>query len=160
MDQERIIQLQMIEQEVNQLNSQSQLIEQNISEMEDLKLGLNELEKSENNEILVNLGKRIYIPVEIKDRELIVEVGNKTFVKKSIADTNKLVDEQMEKLLLAKYQITQRLQELDSQMDELIKDTAENEDLGKNHEHGKHECNHENCQCEEDCGDECKCKHN
>ena len=160
MDQERIIQLQMIEQEVNQLNSQSQLIEQNISEMEDLKLGLNELEKSENNEILVNLGKRIYIPVEIKDRELIVEVGNKTFVKKSIADTNKLVDEQMEKLLLAKYQIAERLQELDSQMDELIKETAQNEDSGKNHEHGKHECNHENCQCETDCGDECKCKHN
>jgi prefoldin alpha subunit len=178
MDQERIMQLQMVEQEVNQLSQQSQLIEQHISEMQELKLGLIEIEKSENQEILVNLGKRIYIPVEIKDRELIVEVGNKTFVKKSIADTNQLVDEQMEKLVLAKYQITERLGELDSQMDLLIRENPEKESLGKGseeinedgcgQEHGKHscegkcepdgkECKHEDCKCEEDCGDECKC---
>lgn len=169
MDQEKIMQLQMIEQEVNQLNQQSQLIEQHISEMQELKSGLNELEKNENKEILVNLGKRIYIPVEIKDKELIVEVGNKTFVKKSIKDTNQVVDEQMEKLTLARYQITERLQELDSEMDILIKENSDKDEQNPSeedgccgHEHGKNkntkECKHEDCQCEEDCGDNCKCK--
>ena len=170
MDQERIMQLQMVEQELNQLNQQSQLIEQHISEMQELKAGLNELEKSENKEILINLGKRIYIPVEIKDKELIVEVGNKTFVKKSIKDTSQVVDEQMEKLISAKYQITERLRELDSEMDMLIQESSETEGSGKESKEDEcgcgHECEHDgekckqdNCECEEDCGDKCKCKH-
>jgi prefoldin alpha subunit len=164
MDQEIMIQLQMIEQEVNQLNSQSQLVEQHVSEMQDLKLSLNEIEKSEDKNILVNIGKRIYIPVEIKDKELVVEVGNKTFVKKSIKDTTQTIDEQIEKLVLAKDQITERLQELDAQMDLLIQENSKKEDskdeCNCGHEHEKHGCDHENCECEEDCGDECKCKHN
>jgi len=154
MDQEQFMQLQMIEQEVNQLNSQTELIEQNLNEIQELKVALEEIDKKETKEILVNLGKRIYIPVEIKEKSLTVEVGNKNFVKKSISETRDLIDEQIKKLLGARAQIVERLHELEISMSELIIEANQNTGDNKNHD-----CGDENCECEEDCGDECKCGH-
>tara|TARA_Y100000310_G_scaffold325935_1_gene390176 strand:+ start:2674 stop:3078 length:405 start_codon:yes stop_codon:yes gene_type:complete len=116
MDQQQIMQIQMFEQEAQQLNQQLQLIEQNVSEMQDLELSLDEIEKKENNEILANLGKGIYIPVEIKDKKLIVEVGNKNFIKKTIPEAKDIIKEQLVKLISAKSQISERLNSLQSEI--------------------------------------------
>ena len=121
MEQQQIMQMQMFEQEAQQLNQQLQLIEQNISEMQDLELSLDEIDKKENNEILANLGKGIYIPVEIKDKKLIVEVGNKNFVKKTISETKDIIKEQLIKLVGAKSQISERLESLQSEIETLMK---------------------------------------
>ena len=43
MDQEQIFKLQMFEQEANQINQQLEIVEQNINEMNDLKMSLDEL---------------------------------------------------------------------------------------------------------------------
>lgn len=120
MDQQQIIQIQMFEQEAQQLNQQLQLIDQNISEMQDLELSLDEIEKKENNEILANLGKGIYIPVEIKDKKLIVEVGNKNFVKKTIPEAKEIIKEQLVKLVSAKSQISERLDVLQAEIGNLM----------------------------------------
>ena len=82
MDREKIMQFQLIEQEANQLNSQSELISQNIKELNELKDSLEEINNKESKEILVNIGKKIYLPVEIKKKELVVEVGNKSYVNR------------------------------------------------------------------------------
>ena len=140
MKQEQLMQLQMIEQEAEQFTKQSELIEQNISEMEELRASLEELEDKETKEILANLGKKIYIPVEIKDKTLIVEVGNKNFVKKSIPETKILIDEQLKRLLAAKSQIIERLEVMQKDM-EIIMNEIQKEDLGK-HEH-EPDCKHE-----------------
>ena len=140
MKQEQLMQLQMIEQEAEQFTKQSELIEQNISEMEELRASLEELEDKETKKILANLGKKIYIPVEIKDKTLIVEVGNKNFVKKSIPETKVLIDEQLKRLLAAKSQIIERLEVMQKDM-EMIMNEIQKEDLGK-HEHGP-DCRHE-----------------
>ncbi|VVB78771.1 Prefoldin subunit alpha [uncultured archaeon] len=152
MNQEQFMQLQMIEQEVNQLNQQTELVEQNLNEISELKAGLEEIEKNETKEILVNVGKRIYIPVEIKEKSLVVEVGNKNFVKKSISETKKLIDEQLKKLNEAKLQIVERLQELEMTMRDLVREAS-------NSDKGHHGCGSDECGCEEDCGDECSCGH-
>jgi|TARA_B100002003_G_C13652637_1_gene331942 prefoldin alpha subunit len=120
MDQQQIIQIQMFEQEAQQLNQQLQLIEQNVSEMQDLELSLDEIEKKENNEILANLGKGIYIPVEIKDKKLIVEVGNKNFIKKTIPEAKEIIREQLVKLISAKSQISERLNALQSEIGKMM----------------------------------------
>ena len=52
MDREKMIQFQMIEQEATQLNQQSEMIDQNLKEMNDLKDSLIELEKKESKEML------------------------------------------------------------------------------------------------------------
>tara|TARA_Y100000310_G_scaffold271596_1_gene286146 strand:+ start:2018 stop:2383 length:366 start_codon:yes stop_codon:yes gene_type:complete len=121
MEQEQLIQLQMMQQEAQQLEQQSQIIEQNLNEMNDLKKGLEELETSEEKEILAGLGKGIYIPAEIKDKKLKVEVGKGNFVKKSIPDTKKIIEEQIEKLNQVKIQISERVNQLQEEMGGLIK---------------------------------------
>ena len=149
MNKEKIMQFQMMEQEVNQLNSQSELIDQNIKEINELKDSLEEINKEETKEILVNIGKKIYLPVEIKKKELVVEIGNKCYVNKSVEDTLRIIDEQLGKLIVAKGQMTERMQELESEIGRMI----EQEGLG----HKKHECD-----CDDDCEggkcDDCECE--
>ena len=120
MNQEQLIQLQIIEQEANQLEQQLQLIEQNLAEMQQLKAGLDELDKSREKQILANIGKGIYIPAEIKSKELRVEVGNKNFVKKSILETKKIIEGEIEKLNSVKQQIVEKVSGLRGQMNGLI----------------------------------------
>ncbi|MBL7059200.1 prefoldin subunit alpha [Candidatus Pacearchaeota archaeon] len=121
MDQQQIIQIQMMEQEANQLNEQLQLIEQHVKEMNELNESLNEIGNSDGStEILANLGKRIYIPVEVKDKgkdlKLVVEVGKGNYVRKSVSETKAVVDEQVERLSEGKNQIMARLEELQNEM--------------------------------------------
>jgi len=121
MNQEQIMQIQMLEQEANQLNEQLQLVEQNINEMTELSMSLKEVdEHKEGDEILANLGKKIYLPVEIKDKELIVEVGRGNLVKKSVSETLKIIDEHIKKLKQGKEQITCRVEEIQGEMIKLI----------------------------------------
>jgi prefoldin alpha subunit len=145
MNQEQLMKFQMIEQEAQQLNQQLQLIEQNISEIFEIKTSLEEIEKKESKEILANLGKKIYIPVEIKEKHLIVEVGNKKLVKKSFSETKELVSEQLNKLDQAKMHISNRLESLQSEAERLMlemeKNKGEREMKIKKHKHGPN-CEH------------------
>ena len=132
MNQQQIMQIQMMEQEGQQLSQQLQLIEQNTFDMQELELSLEEINKKESKEILANLGKGIYIPVEIKDKKLIVEVGKKNFVKKTISETKDIIMEQMVKLVSAKTQILDRLEvlqiEIHGLMQNIQKERAIEED--------------------------------
>jgi prefoldin alpha subunit len=161
MNQEQIMQFQMLEQEANQLNQQLQMIDGNLKEIIEIKNGLDEIEKKDTKEILANIGKKIFIPVEIKEKSLIIEVGNKKFVKKSIPETKVLIVEQIEKLNSAKSEITQRLDVLQEEATRLMMaiENIEEDEKSPEHDHKhKHKHNHdENCECEDDCGDECKC---
>jgi len=120
MNQESIMKIQMMEQEANQLNEQLQMIEQNVNEMLELKASLDEIGKEENKDILANIGKKIFIPVEIKARELIVEVGKGHYVKKTPEETIKIVEGQLDRLMEGKNQIMARLEELQGEMQGLI----------------------------------------
>lgn len=120
MEQEKIMQIQMMEQEVNQLNEQLGLIEQNVGEMNGLMESLNEIDKKDSKEILANLGKKIYIPVEIKEKKLIVDVGKNNLVRKSVPETKKIVEDQIGKLVDVKGQIMSRLNDLQGQMNDMI----------------------------------------
>jgi prefoldin alpha subunit len=156
MDQEAIMKIQMMEQETNQLNEQLKMVDQNVIEMKDLKASLDEIDSNENKEIMANLGKRIFIPVDIREKSLIVEVGNGNFVKKSVPDTKKIVDEEGDKLMEAKNQIMGRLDELQNDMNKMIMEfqkaqmdaqmknakEGQKEDESTGHVHGP-DCNHD-----------------
>lgn len=148
MDQEQIMKFQILQEEAQQLNQQLQMIEQNIQEISDIESSLNELEKNETKEVLANLGKKIFIPVEIKEKNLVVEVGNKKFVKKSIGETKNLILEQISRLNIAKTQINERLESLQSEAETLIIDIENNREKRetKIKKHDKN-CNDENCSC-------------
>lgn len=120
MEQEQIIQIQMMEQESNQLNQQMQMIEQNINEMNELKASLDEIGNHKEGEMLVNIGKRIYLPVENKNKKLIVEVGKGNLIEKNIKETKKIVEEQVSRLNIGKAQIDGRLNELQQEMMKMV----------------------------------------
>ena len=120
MNQEQLIRIQLMEQEVNQLNQQLQLIEENIREFGELISSLNEIENNKNKDILTNLGKRVYLPVEIKDNKLIVDVGKRNFVKKTISETKEIANNQTEKLTETKQEIIERLEILQEEINNLI----------------------------------------
>ena len=120
MNQEQLIKIQLMEQEVNQLNQQLQLIEENIREFGELISSLNEIENNKNKDILANLGKRVYLPVEIKDNNLIVDVGKGNFVKKTISETKEIANNQTEKLTEIKQEIMKRLEVLQEEINNLI----------------------------------------
>lgn len=121
MNQEQLIQLQVIEQEAQQLEQQSQLVQQNLVEMQNLISSLDELEKTDKKEILASIGRGIYIPAEIKDKTLSVEVGNKIFVKKSISETKKIIEEQINRLDEARQQIEEKIEELRIEVNQVMK---------------------------------------
>jgi prefoldin alpha subunit len=166
MNQEQIMQLQMIEHEANQLNHQFQLIEQNINEMQKLDESLtaiDNIEKTENEEILIDIGKKIFVPVKIKEKNLVVDVGNKNFVKKNISETKVIIEDQIKKLIAAKTEIMERLQDLEMNMNQIIQNINSEREKGGKHKHKHkhdHTCNHnhkhkhDNCEC----GDDCKCE--
>lgn len=110
----------MMEQESNELNSHLEVIENNINELEELKRSLEEIEKAEEKEILANLGKKIFIPLEIKEKELIIEIGNKIFVKKKIKPAIELIDSQLQKLNLGKEKVIEDLEELQIRVNDLM----------------------------------------
>jgi len=160
MDQQKIMQIQMMEQEGQQLNEQLQLIDRNITEMNELKESLVEIENGED-EILTNLGKGIYLPVKIMDKNLIVEVGRGNYVKKNIKDTGKIVDEQVLKLTEGKGQVIHRLNELQMEMQELIMEFQEAQGgrgdecgCGSEEDSNGECCGKEDCGCEDECKDE------
>jgi len=122
MNQEIVIKMQIMQQETQQLNEQLQLIEQHLNEMQELDESLNEIDKTDekNNEILTNLGKKIYLPVQIKSKNLIVEIGRGNFVKKSISETKEIIQEQKKKLITAKSEIFERLESIQPEIESLM----------------------------------------
>ncbi len=144
MNQEQIMQFQLLEQEANKLSQQMQLVENNLNEILEIKSGLEEIDKKETKEILANIGKKIYIPVEIKEKNLIIEVGNKKFLKKTIPETRELIEEQIVKLDSAKQQINERLEELQEDAGKLMIQIEKSQ---------KHEHSHD---AEDECEDENK----
>jgi prefoldin alpha subunit len=122
MEQQKIMQAQLIEQEINQITSQIQLIDQNIKELEEIHSSLNELEKAETKEILVNVGRGIFLPVHVSEKQLIIEVGKKNLVKKDIPATKETIKDQLKKLAAGKQEMHFHLDNLYKEIESLIKD--------------------------------------
>lgn len=156
MDTEYLMKMQMIEQEASKLDQQIQIMDQQIQELTAIKASIEALGKTKEKEILANLGKGIFIKAEIKGKDLMVNVGKDIFIKKTPEETAKIIDSQVKKLEAGKEDFTNRIIDIQSQMQVLLNHMQS--EAGKDKQHG-HACEHENCQCEDDCGDECECEH-
>lgn len=115
-----MLQAQMMEQESNQLNQHLELIQQNIQEMQELRFSLTDLKDSKNKEILTNIGKRIYLPVEVKKEKVIVEVGNKTYVEKTLDEAKDIVEDQLNRLEEGKIEVSNRIEMLHQRITKMM----------------------------------------
>lgn len=121
--QEIIYQLQNYDQQLQQLQKQLESVQQSIYDLESISKGLDEIKGSEGREILAPLGKGIFTKVKLASEELTVDIGEKNYVKKSIPETKKIIEEQLEKLRQAEKQLDLNIEEIKKKLEELLKKT-------------------------------------
>jgi prefoldin alpha subunit len=111
-EQEIFFKLSMFEQQMNQLQEQMNAVEEGISELATLNLGLDEIKGSKGKEILSPIGRGIFVKTTIASEDLTVDIGSKNFVKKNIPETKKIIGEQLKKLEDVKKDLQKNLEEL------------------------------------------------
>lgn len=119
--QERMMRLNMLEQEAKQFEQQIMYIEQQIMELRLLSLNLEEIDKAKpKSEILASLGRNIFLKTELVSKELYVDIGSKTVVKKNIVDTRHIIDNDVSQLEKAKENIRKEFERIVGEMTHMM----------------------------------------
>ncbi len=88
----KIIEFQVLNQEVQKLQEQLQNINNSVQELQILKTSLEELNDVKDKEILIPLGQGIFTKGNIKNTdELITNVGSNILIEKNLNDTKNMV---------------------------------------------------------------------
>lgn len=98
--QEKYLELQLISNQINQIQKQAQLLDNQLSELDSVNLGLSDFgEIEKGTEILVPLSSGIYAKAELKDnKDLVVNVGSNVFIRKDIPNTKKIINAQLDEI--------------------------------------------------------------
>ena len=120
MNEELLMKLSMLEQQANEQAEQIQAIDNQISELESLKLSLSKMEKSKGKEMLAPLGRGIFIKTEVKEEKLFVNVGSKTLVKKTPKETAEIIDNQIKEMGRVKAHLLGNIEQINQSLSGLI----------------------------------------
>lgn len=95
--QQKYLELQILEQQIQQLQHQAQILQQQHQELLALKEAIQEISKvKENSESLIPLGAGVYIKGEIKDtKNIIMNVGANVTTEKTTKEALDIVEEQI-----------------------------------------------------------------
>lgn len=119
--QEKMMQVNMLEQEAKQFEQQLMYIEQQIMELRLLSLHLDEIKKAKpKSEILASIGRNIFIKTELASKELYVDIGAKTVVKKEIDETKKIIENDISQLEKARDNIKREFERIVGEMTRLM----------------------------------------
>jgi len=124
---EMLMQLSMMEQQANEQTEKIQAIDNQISELENLKISLRKMDKSKGKEMLAPLGRGIFAKTEIKDERLFVNVGSKIIVKKTGKETEEIIEEQIKQMEEVKHHLMHNIQEINRQLSHLIEEAQKEE---------------------------------
>jgi prefoldin alpha subunit len=159
--QEYFMQMQMLGQEAEKCEQQMQMIDQQSIELVAVRDSIVSIKESsgkeKETEILANLGKGIFVKADLKEKDLYVNIGKDVIVKKTPDETIKIIDEQTKRMAEGKMAMTERIQQLQIEMNNLLM-KAQKEQGEHSHEHNHSGCGNEDCECEEPCED-CECEH-
>lgn len=120
MDNELLMQIEEIQGRAAGYDEQLKIVDQQLSELESFRKSIEDIEKNSNNEILASIGKGVFMPAEIKDRNLFVEIGAGVFVKKTLDETKKVAEEQLQRLGEMRMYLGSEINLINSEMRELI----------------------------------------
>ena len=118
--QELLFKLSMFEQQIRQVQQQINAVDEGISELEILNIGLNEIDDGKDKEIFAPVGRGIFVKAKILSEKLSVDVGGKNFVKKSVPETQEMIKRQIEKLGEIKKELDGSLREITKEVEMLI----------------------------------------
>lgn len=115
MEQEILQRALMMKQQSEEIEKQLQFVKEQIFELNAFAENLQELACNKEKEILAPLGKGVYIKSERKENEFFVEVGAGVVVKKSLEDTKKVIENQIDKFDKVKVHLLGQLDEFANQ---------------------------------------------
>ena len=120
--QEIVFRFQMFEQQMQNLQQQLQAVEQGVVELNSLNLGLDELVGGKDKEIMAPIGRGIFAKAKLLSEDLVVDIGNKNLVKKSIPDTKKILEEQIEKLGEVRKELVSEAEKIQGEMAKIFEE--------------------------------------
>ncbi|MEK6758079.1 MAG: hypothetical protein AABX88_03030, partial [Nanoarchaeota archaeon] len=71
-------------------------------------------------DILAPIGRGVFAKAKLLSEDLVVDIGNKTLIKKTIPETQKIINEQTEKLEEVKIELNNNLQDLGGEFNKII----------------------------------------
>jgi len=120
MNNELIMQLQGRYSELQESEERLNLVEQQISELQAFGESIKEINNSDDCDILAPLGKGVYLPAQIKEKNLFVGVGSGIFVKKTPDEAEKVVVGQVSGLIKMREEFSLRIEKLNVEMREMM----------------------------------------
>lgn len=124
---ELLIKLSMLEQQANEQAEKVQAIDNQVNELESLKLSLKKMEKSKGKEMLAPLGRGIFLKTEVKEDKVFVNVGSRTLVKKTFSEAAEIVDAQIKEMENLKHQLMHNIDEINQNLRDLVEEAQKQE---------------------------------
>ena len=111
MEQEILQTAMIMRQQSEETEKQLSFINEQVYEMEVFLEGLKELERSDKEEILANLGRGVYAKANlIRKEKLFVEVGSGVVVRKSNKEARVVIEEQLKRFREAQIQLRDQME--------------------------------------------------
>jgi prefoldin alpha subunit len=120
MNQESLMEFERTYQQSREFEESLGIIEQQIIELESFKKQLDDLEKSEGDEILATLGKGVFLKSKVLDKKLFVDVGSGTIVRKTPKEAVDTIEDQVKKLTEMKNELSMKLNVMNSDLQGLM----------------------------------------
>lgn len=119
---ELLIKLSLLEQQANEIAQKIEAVDNQISELESLRLSLIKIEKSQGKEMLAPLGRGIFLRTEIKDEKLFVNVGSRILVKKSFKESAEIIEKQINEIGYVKSHLLRNIEEINKNLAILVEE--------------------------------------
>jgi len=110
--QTKYMELQMLDQQIKQIQKNSELIENQIEELHLVIQALDDLSKAEvGSDVLVPLSGGVFVKAKLEDnKNLLINVGAGVSAKKTIPETKELIEKQIKEIEKAKIELVGELQ--------------------------------------------------
>ena len=128
--QEKYLELQTLNQQVEQLGEQLKALHQQVAELEMIDAGLEELNNNKNDETYVSLGSGVFAKAKLKDKDkILLNVGSNILVEKDSKDAKKVVETQVDGIKKALIKMennmnswNERIVEIQTELQGLVKE--------------------------------------
>jgi len=105
-EQQKQIEMQMLQQHMQQVQEQIQSLHQQLNELKTIKESLEELKSVKNKKSIVPLGAGVFLETNIKEvKDVLLNVGSNVMVKKDVKDAQNILEKQIKELEKISYRM-------------------------------------------------------
>lgn len=124
--QEKVMEYQYLQQELNTLNEYRENLLRNIEELKTVMDSIKEMEKSGKDKILFPFGGGVFAYGEIDDNSyLLINVGSGIYVKRSLKEANDIIKKRVASLEKVIDEIEDRIKKYSSFMNKVVSEIQE-----------------------------------